>query len=263
VDRPRIVRTAAISLVVALVAGMGLSGCAGRRAAPAGGPREESSLEQRLAQLDHRLGQLEGELRGQRERLDRLEARAGEMGSGTEDAGRRARAAASAAAEAADRADRAGSVAAEAKASAERAAEAADQALGRLEAVEKRLGRTVAARPSETVVETAVVQFAFDRWELDGRAQAVLGEVLKRLEQDPALLVTLEGFADSVGRDGYNFELSRKRAEAVRRFIVDRGVGLRRIEHIGFGETHPVADNATAEGRAKNRRVVIKIAAGE
>jgi outer membrane protein OmpA-like peptidoglycan-associated protein len=231
-----------------------LEGCATRRGAP--GPPPEALLEQRL-------GRMEAELKGQRERLERLEARTGEAESGVADARRRADEAAAAAGEAAARAERVETGVAATTALAQRAGAAADQALGRVEAVEGRLGRQVAAGPGKTVAATAVVQFAFDRWELDPRAQAVLVDVVRRLEQNPTLLVTLEGFADSVGSDGYNFELSRKRAEAVRRFIVDRGVGLRRVAHIGFGETHPVADNANAEGRAKNRRVVIQMAAGE
>jgi outer membrane protein OmpA-like peptidoglycan-associated protein len=113
------------------------------------------------------------------------------------------------------------------------------------------------------VLETATVRFAFDRWELDERAQATLADVLKRVERQGALLLTLEGYTDATGSDGYNFELSRKRAEAVRRFVVDRGVNLRRIEFIGFGETHPAADNLTPAGRAQNRRVLIKLIATE
>jgi outer membrane protein OmpA-like peptidoglycan-associated protein len=254
---------ARLGLVIISVAGALLVGCAKRPPVTGEVQRPDAKLEERLAQLDRRLGQLEAEIRAQGERLDRLGAAGGESAGRADEAGRQAAAAAAQASEAAQRADRAGSAAAEARAAAERAAEAAGKALDRIGAVEARLGRQAAARQAETVLETAVVQFAFDRWDLDARAQAALGDVLKRLQQDPTLLVTLEGFTDSVGTDGYNFELSRKRAEAVRRFIVDRDVGLRRIEHIGFGETHPTADNAAADGRAKNRRVVIKLITAE
>jgi outer membrane protein OmpA-like peptidoglycan-associated protein len=253
-----------VALGVVVLLGAALGGCATRRTAPAAaGSSPQAELEGRLARLEQRLGQVEAGLGSQGERLDRLERQAGEATARAEAAGRRADAAAAAAGDAAIRADRAVSAAAEAGAAAARAAQGAGQALGRVEAVEGRLARQAAARQGETAVETAVVQFAFDRWTLDARAQAVLADVVTRLQQDPTLLVTLEGFADSVGSDGYNFELSRKRAEAVRRFLVDRGVGLRRIEHIGFGETHPVADNATPAGRARNRRVVIKVAGAE
>jgi outer membrane protein OmpA-like peptidoglycan-associated protein len=254
---------ARLGLVIISAAGALLVGCAKRPPVTGEVQRADAKLEERLAELDRRLGQLEAELRGQGERLDRLGAAGGESAGRADEAGRQAAAAAAQAREAAQRADRAGSAAAEARAAAERAAEAAGKALDRIGAVEARLARQTATRQAETVLETVVVQYAFDRWDLDPRAQTALGDVLKRLQQDPTILVTLEGFTDSVGPDGYNFELSRKRAEAVRRFIVDRNVGLRRIEHIGFGETHPVADNAAADGRAKNRRVVIKLTAAE
>ena len=68
----------------------------------------------------------------------------------------------------------------------------------------------------------------------------------------------VEGHTDSVGNDAYNQGLSQRRADAVRKYLVDKGVAAARLEARGFGESQPVADNATAEGRAQNRRVVLR-----
>jgi OOP family OmpA-OmpF porin len=241
---------------IALAGAVAVTGCASRRAVTG----LEAKLEQRLAGLDERLGRLEGEVGGHGDRLGRLEARTRELVAGADEAGRRAEAAAAAAGEAAARADQARQAAAEAQARAERAGEAA---LARADAAGTRPGRAPGGAFAETVVDTATVRFAFDRWDLDDRAQTALGEVLGRLDGRNGLVLILEGYTDAVGSDGYNFELSRKRAEAVRRFMVDRGVTLRRIEFIGFGETHPAKDNATPAGRAENRRVHIKLIATE
>jgi outer membrane protein OmpA-like peptidoglycan-associated protein len=263
VDRAGIPALANVALAAAVVAGLAVSGCATRGVVTGEVREAEARLDERLAQLDRRLGQLEAALREQGERLGRIEAAGADALARAAEAGRRAEGAAAAAAGAAARADQAASAAAEARRGAAQATETAGRALDRAGVVEARVARQAAARQADPGGDTVTVSFAFDRWTLDARAQAVLGDLLKRLVADPALLVTLEGYTDSVGTDGYNFELSRKRAEAVRRFIVDGGVGVRRIEHIGFGETHPAADNATAGGRARNRRVVIKLVPAE
>jgi outer membrane protein OmpA-like peptidoglycan-associated protein len=67
------------------------------------------------------------------------------------------------------------------------------------------------------------------------------------------------GHTDSTGSDDYNLRLSQRRADSVANYLVLRGVTRARIETIGYGESYPVASNATADGRARNRRVEIKI----
>jgi OOP family OmpA-OmpF porin len=67
----------------------------------------------------------------------------------------------------------------------------------------------------------------------------------------------VEGHTDSVGDDAYNLKLSQRRADAVRKYLVDKGVPSTPLEARGFGEAQPVADNKTADGRAQNRRVVL------
>jgi outer membrane protein OmpA-like peptidoglycan-associated protein len=69
----------------------------------------------------------------------------------------------------------------------------------------------------------------------------------------------VEGHTDNVGREDYNLELSQRRSQAVQDFLASQQVAAERMTSEGFGMTRPVADNATAEGRQKNRRVDLVI----
>ena len=71
--------------------------------------------------------------------------------------------------------------------------------------------------------------------------------------------VSLSGHTDSIGSDKYNLGLSERRVTAVREYVVKKGVDGSRITGQGFGESKPIADNKTKEGRAKNRRVEVKV----
>ena len=84
-----------------------------------------------------------------------------------------------------------------------------------------------------------------------------LADVLIKYPDDRIEVV---GFTDSTGSETYNHELSIRRAEAVRRVIVQRGIPEKRAMAVGLGEAQPVATNATVRGRAKNRRVELRIA---
>ena len=68
----------------------------------------------------------------------------------------------------------------------------------------------------------------------------------------------MQGFTDSIGSEAYNLKLSQRRADSVRQYLVDKGVPASRLDAVGKGEGSPIADNATAEGRAQNRRVVLR-----
>ena len=76
----------------------------------------------------------------------------------------------------------------------------------------------------------------------------------------PQTVVRVEGHTDSTGSESYNMDLSRRRANSVKNIVIQQGVSSSRIETIAFGESAPVASNDTEFGRAKNRRVEIKIA---
>jgi OOP family OmpA-OmpF porin len=101
--------------------------------------------------------------------------------------------------------------------------------------------------------------FDFDKAELKPSAEDVLRETVKTLKDNPDLHVVVEGHTDSIGSDQYNLRLSEKRAEAVKRYLVRQGVDPSRITTRGYGESRPIADNTSREGRAKNRRAEIVV----
>ncbi|MEO6253184.1 MAG: OmpA family protein [Ferruginibacter sp.] len=82
-----------------------------------------------------------------------------------------------------------------------------------------------------------------------------LNEVVTILNENPSLKVSIEGHTDDVGEDGVNQTLSDDRAASVKAYLVSKGISESRLSSAGYGETKPVADNKTAAGRAKNRRV--------
>jgi outer membrane protein OmpA-like peptidoglycan-associated protein len=104
------------------------------------------------------------------------------------------------------------------------------------------------------------ILFVTNRSDLLSTAQAKLNEVGDALsKQDPESKITVEGHTDSQGTAPYNQELSQRRAQSVRDYLVSRGIASDRVIAEGFGLTRPIADNASAEGRANNRRVEIVV----
>lgn len=100
------------------------------------------------------------------------------------------------------------------------------------------------------------VLFATGKSELMPAARKRLDDVAAALKDDQRSLKII-GHTDSVGSDEKNMELSRKRAESVRTYLITHGMPENRVTAEGEGESHPIADNKTAEGRANNRRVEI------
>lgn len=103
------------------------------------------------------------------------------------------------------------------------------------------------------------VTFAVDSTTISPAFQKTLDEIAISLKQYPDSLIDVYGHTDSTGSDAYNQSLSERRARAVADYLAMRGVSSSRIRSQGFGEQYPVASNDTAEGRALNRRVEIKI----
>lgn len=130
----------------------------------------------------------------------------------------------------------------------------ASEALSSLE----RAGEVQVAQDARGTVLTlsGSVLFPSGEAELLPSARNRLSEVAEALKQADNLL-TIEGHTDALGADLYNEELSLRRAERVREFLISRGVSADRVSVRGLGEYRPVASNATAEGRANNRRVEI------
>ncbi|MEK7342730.1 MAG: OmpA family protein [Pseudomonadota bacterium] len=104
------------------------------------------------------------------------------------------------------------------------------------------------------------ITFAYDRADVQPQFQPTLNDVASVLAQYPKTYVDVLGHTDSDGTDAYNQTLSERRAQAVASYLVSRGVQSARIATRGYGETQPIASNATEEGKASNRRVEIKIA---
>jgi adhesin transport system outer membrane protein len=101
--------------------------------------------------------------------------------------------------------------------------------------------------------------FDFDRYDLKPEGQQALDQLLAGMKGADVEAVVVVGHTDSIGTDGYNLGLSQRRAATVRDYLASHGLDARRIRSEGRGESQPVADNATAAGRAKNRRVEIHV----
>ena len=99
------------------------------------------------------------------------------------------------------------------------------------------------------------VNFETNKTELLPYARQILDQVATSLLMNPTAEVAIHGHTDNVGGAKYNMQLSLGRAEAVKAYLVSKGISAGRITTKGFGFTKPIADNSTAEGRAKNRRI--------
>jgi outer membrane protein OmpA-like peptidoglycan-associated protein len=103
------------------------------------------------------------------------------------------------------------------------------------------------------------ITFATDSTRIRPEFRPVLADLSRTLNSDPRSFVNVEGHTDSTGSESYNEELSRRRANAVAEVLRANGVAPERIATYGMGESAPVATNATAEGRQRNRRVEITV----
>lgn len=101
------------------------------------------------------------------------------------------------------------------------------------------------------------VRFAPDTAHLTPGARVALDHLAKSLRASPDARLLVSGHTDSTNTDAHNRTLSKERAAAVCEYLVDQGVASSRLQEKGYGESRPIADNATAAGRATNRRVTI------
>ncbi|MEW6363368.1 MAG: OmpA family protein [Acidobacteriota bacterium] len=122
----------------------------------------------------------------------------------------------------------------------------------------QRLGATVTDH-DVTIRLPGSILFDFDKAGIRPDAERTLTEVLEVLKAYSQRSVRIEGHTDSIASDAYNRELSERRAAAVRDWLVKHGLGGSRLRPMGHGESQPVAENTTPEGRQKNRRVEIVI----
>lgn len=112
----------------------------------------------------------------------------------------------------------------------------------------------------QVVLNNDAVKFDFDTTEITPEGQNSLKSLVDRLViENRNVFIEIQGHTDSTGPEEYNYELGLKRAESVLRHLSLQGVPLHRMSVISYGETDPVADNNTREGRLANRRVVLLV----
>ncbi len=116
-----------------------------------------------------------------------------------------------------------------------------------------------AAPTSEKVTFSADAFFDFDKSVLKPEGKAKLADLVSKLQGTDIEVIVATGHTDWTGTDAYNMKLSMRRAKAVKAFLVSKGIPAERVFTEGKGESQPVADNRTREGRAKNRRVEVEV----
>ena len=162
------------------------------------------------------------------------------------------------------KAEAAGKAAADARSAAGQAQTAAEAAAANARAVGGRVEEVVAASRKlvfEVTLSEDQGNFKFGGADLPDEAKARLDQMIGELKTNPQLIyIEIEGHTDNVGSTALNERLGMERADAVKRYLYEQHqVPLHKINVISYGEARPVAPNNTREGRAQNRRVVVKV----
>jgi peptidoglycan-associated lipoprotein len=163
-----------------------------------------------------------------------------------------------------EKAEAAGKSAASARAAADAAANSAKEVDGKVVTVNNRVN-TVEAAARRLIYEVTLSEdqgnFAFNKAALPDEAKARLDKMVTELKADPkAIWIELEGHTDNRGTPEINNKIGLDRAEAVKRYLYEQHqIPLFKINVISYGEEKPIAPNNTRDGRAQNRRVVIKV----
>jgi peptidoglycan-associated lipoprotein len=155
------------------------------------------------------------------------------------------------------KAEAAGKSASDARTAADAAASRANEVNSRVDTVEAANRRLV----YEVTLSEDQGNFKFGKTDLPDEAKARIDEVINQLKADPkGVFIEIEGHTDNVGAVELNHRLGMERAESVKRYIYEsHQVPLHKINVISYGEEKPVSPNKTREGRAQNRRVVIRV----
>ncbi len=121
--------------------------------------------------------------------------------------------------------------------------------------------KNIALQPIEVNAGIVLKNIFFDvnKFELKNESQVELDKLVQLLNENPSLKIEISGHTDNVGRPADNLLLSNNRAKAVVSYLVSKNIAAQRLTAKGFGETKPVADNKTEEGRAMNRRTEMRV----
>ncbi|HYX52360.1 MAG TPA: OmpA family protein [Candidatus Limnocylindrales bacterium] len=145
--------------------------------------------------------------------------------------------------------------AAAARGRADQAQQLAAQANTRVDTLSNQVANLDNYRP---VLETSV-HFAFNKAILTDKAKSALDQLVAEIPNTKGYLVVVEGDTDSVGSAMYNYKLSERRADSVVQYLSSKSVPAHKIYIVGLGKDHYTAENNTADGRAKNRRVDVRL----
>ncbi len=186
--------------------------------------------------VNEKVSTLSGTLEETQERTRKNEQRIGEVDSKAEAANKQAQAAGQAA---------------------QSAASAASAVGGRVDEVVRNNARLI----YQVSLSEDQGNFRFGKTDLPDEAKARLDQMIEQLKQDPkGVWIEIEGHTDNRGDAKTNENIGLARAEAVKRYLYEKHqVPLHKINVISYGETKPIAPNTTRDGRAKNRRVVVKV----
>jgi len=103
------------------------------------------------------------------------------------------------------------------------------------------------------------VNFDFNKSNLTAESYPILYDAAKTLLMNPDMKVEIQGYTDSIGSEDYNKKLGQRRADVVKNYLTSKGISANRLSTVSYGESNPVADNKTADGRALNRRIEFKV----
>jgi outer membrane protein OmpA-like peptidoglycan-associated protein len=225
--------------VLILVGMVTLSGCATRKWV-----RQEVGTA--TGKLDTRINETNTKVTEAGERIDAVDRRAQQGIQAADQKATQAGQAASAADQKATNAQR----------SADSANQAVQQANNRITGVENEISGLDKFTPGPATTVT----FKNNSSVLSPEAKRSLDDVAGQVVNlKSGFLIEVQGFTDSRGSENYNYGLSDRRAESVKRYLVSKNVPLYRISLVGSGEANPVADNKTAKGRQENRRVEVRV----
>jgi len=121
--------------------------------------------------------------------------------------------------------------------------------------------KNIALQPIEVNASIVLHNIFFEtkKFDLDPKSQAELDKVIQLLNDNPTIRIEISGHTDNVGKPADNITLSNNRARSVVSYLFSKGIAAQRLVAKGYGETKPVADNKTEDGRAMNRRTELKV----